>query len=44
MEEAVCGWTQKMKIIKTYKMGDTNLTLVTAEAIMNNFFMSKTKQ
>ena len=44
MKEAVCGWTQKMKIIKTYKMGDTNLTPVTAEAIMNKFLVSKTKQ
>ncbi|HUX95217.1 MAG TPA: hypothetical protein VMV47_05730 [Bacteroidales bacterium] len=44
MKEAVCGWTQKMKIIKTYKMGDTNLTPVSAKTIMNKFFESKTKQ
>jgi hypothetical protein len=45
MKEAVCGWTQKMKIIKTYKMAETRLTpVVTAKAIMNKFFVSKTKQ
>ena len=44
MKEAVCGWTQKMKIIKTYKMAETSLTPVTAKAIMNKFFVSKTKQ
>ena len=44
MKEAVCGWTQKMKIIKTYKMDETRLTPVTAKAIMNKFFVSKTKQ
>jgi hypothetical protein len=44
MKEAVCGWTQKMKIIKTYKMGDTNLTPVTAEAILNKLFIEVTTQ
>jgi hypothetical protein len=44
MKEAVCGWTQKMKVIKTYKMDETSLTPVTAKAIMNKFFVSKTKQ
>jgi len=44
MKEAVCGWTQKMKIIKTYKMAETSLTHITAKAIMDKFFMSKTKQ
>jgi len=39
MKEAVCGWTQKMKIIKTYKMGDTNLTPVIAEAILDKLFV-----
>jgi hypothetical protein len=44
MKEAVCGWTQKMKILKTYKMDETRLSPVTAKAIMNKFFVSKTKQ
>jgi hypothetical protein len=44
MKEAVCGWTQKMKIIKTYKMAETRLTPLTAKATMNKFFVSKTKQ
>jgi hypothetical protein len=44
MKEAVCGWTQKMKIIKTYKIDETSLTPVTAKATMNKFFVSKTKQ
>jgi hypothetical protein len=44
MKEAVCGWTQKMKILKTYKMAETRLTpVITAKAIMNKFFVSKTK-
>ncbi len=44
MKEAVCGWTQKMKIIKTYKMAETRLTRLTAKATMNKFFVSKTEQ
>jgi hypothetical protein len=44
MKEAVCGWTQKMKILKTYKMDETRLSPETAQAIMNKFFVSKTKQ
>ena len=44
MKEAVCGWTQKMKIIKTYKMAESLLTPLTAKTIMNKFFVSKTKQ
>ncbi len=44
MKEAVCGWTQKMKIIKTYKMAETSLTHVTAKTIMNKFFVNKTEQ
>ncbi len=44
MKEAVCGWTQKMKIIKTYKMGDTNLTSVKAEAILDKLFVEVTTQ
>jgi len=42
MKEAVCGWTQKMKIIKTYKMAESRLTPLTAKTIMNKFFVSKT--
>jgi hypothetical protein len=44
MKEAVCGWTQKMNILKTYKMAETRLSPVTARAIMNKFYTSKTKQ
>jgi hypothetical protein len=44
MKEAVCGWTQKMNILKTYKMAETRLSPVKAKAIMNKFFVSKTKQ
>jgi hypothetical protein len=44
MKEAVCGWTQKMKIIKTYKMGNTNLTPVIAEAILDKLFVEITTQ
>ena len=44
MKEAVCGWTQKMKIIKTCKMAETRLRPSTAKAIMNKFFVNKTKQ
>jgi hypothetical protein len=44
MKEVVCGWIQKIKIIKTYKMAETRLTSVTAKAIMNKFFVSRTKQ
>src|SRR4030065_2217997 len=44
MKEAVCGWTQKMKIIKTYKMAESLLTPLTAKTIMNKFYVSKTKR
>jgi hypothetical protein len=44
MKEAVCGWTQKMKIIKTYKIGNTNLTPVIAEAILDKLFVEITTQ
>jgi hypothetical protein len=44
VKEAVSGWTQKMEIIKTYKMGDTNLTPVTAEAILDKLFVEVTVQ
>jgi hypothetical protein len=44
MKEAICGWTQKMKIIKTYKMGDTNLTSLTAQAILEKMFVELTTQ
>jgi hypothetical protein len=44
MKEAVCGWTQKMKIVKTYKMDDSNLTPVMAETILNKLFVEVTVQ
>jgi hypothetical protein len=44
MKEAVCGWTQKLKIIKTYKMGDANLSAVIAEAILDKLFVEVTTQ